>query len=191
MIRSRRHMPFARDDQRLGHQRADVVRLLPGARDVQAFESLVIANDIRRLAMCDLPNELTSIEIDRRNRSVRRLDQRQTIDIHGNISTAGPFLGWLRRIGAGVFSRSVQNLHFFSRGSRDVVQVRNFSWSRHQPDGLDAGIAGIDINVVGFGIVRAAGPVRTAGGSPHRERAERTFQFAHGRRSVDRPEVKL
>src|SRR5438552_18806554 len=79
MIRGCRHMPFARDDQRLGLQSADVEGLLAGARNVQAFERLVVAHHVRRLAMCDLPDEFTFIQIDGRNCSVRRLNQRQTV----------------------------------------------------------------------------------------------------------------
>ncbi len=95
----------------------------------------------------------------------------------------------LRGIGASIFSRPVQNDHFFSRGACDVIHIGNFFWRRHQPDRLDAGVAGVNVNVVEFGIVRSAWPVRASGSGAHRECAERTFQFADGRRSVNRTEV--
>jgi len=82
MIRRCGDISFARDDQRLGDQRPDVVRCLACARNVHALENRGIPHHVWSLAVRELPDKFAFIEIDGRNRSIRRL-------ISGNPSTSG------------------------------------------------------------------------------------------------------
>src|SRR5713101_3118384 len=74
MIRRRSDISFAGDDQRFGDECPDVVSCLTGARNAHAFENLRIPYDVGCLAVRNLPDEFSFVEIDGGNRSVRRLD---------------------------------------------------------------------------------------------------------------------
>ena len=189
MIRGGGDLAFASDDQRLGHQRADVVRLLAGARDVQTFERLVIAHHVGCLAMSDPPDDFSFIEIDGGDRSIRGLDQRQAVDVHRNITAASPFFRGLRRIGARVFARASHDLHFFSRGPGDVVDIGDFLRRRNEPDRFKTSVACIGVDDVRLRIVRPARPVGAAGSGPERERAERAVAPAHNGWRIDGAQV--
>ena len=191
MIRCRGDIPFARNDQRLGDQRTNVVRGLAGARNVHALEDRRIPDDVRSFTVRDLPDKFALVQIDGCNCSVRWLDQRQSIDIHATETATGRFLRRLGRVRSGVFAGTVENLHLSARGTGDVSDVGDFFGSGDQSNRLDARIAGVDINVVRFGIVGSARPVGAAGSSSHRERPERPFQFAYGRRGENGAEMIL
>ena len=78
MLRRRRHAGIANDDERLGHDHADVP-LLAGLRDVHAFQRGMIAHRVGRIAVRRRPHQLTLVEVDADDLAVRRLDDRQTL----------------------------------------------------------------------------------------------------------------
>ena len=51
-----------------------------GSRNRQPFERRVVAHGVRRLAVGDLPDDLPLAEIDRRDASPWRFDERQPLD---------------------------------------------------------------------------------------------------------------
>src|SRR6266481_639801 len=169
MIRGGRYVSFACNHQRFRHQRPDVVGPLASARDVHSLQRRAIAHHVRRLPVCDLPGNLTPIEVDRGNRSIGRLHQRQAINIHGNVAGPGFLLRRLRRIRSGIFAWPFQNLHFLSGSSRDVVDVGDFLGRRNEPNRLHARVARIHVHRVRLGIVRPARPIGAARRRPECE----------------------
>src|SRR5207245_9445021 len=127
--------------------RAAGVRRLTGARDVPAFERRAVAPHGGWLVTSGLPDDFPFLEIDGGDGSIRGLDQRQAVDVHRNITAASPFFRMLRRIGAGVFARASHNLHFFSRGPGDVVDIGDFLWRRNEPDLFETSVAWIGVDV--------------------------------------------
>src|SRR5216683_5322668 len=103
----------------------------------------MIADQVWCFTMSDLPNYLTGVQVDRRDSSIRRFDQRQAIHAQNSplVTDSSRFLDGLRGIGAGVGARCVDHSHFFSRSAVDIIHVREFSRRRHKSDWLKAGIA--------------------------------------------------
>src|SRR5207244_2442820 len=66
------------NNQSLRGQRAEVTGPA-GARDVKALQRRMIFDVVRSLAMGDLPAEFAFLQVDGRDRSVGRLDQRQAL----------------------------------------------------------------------------------------------------------------
>jgi len=108
--RHRRRERISGDHERFRHERADGARLT-GPRNRQPFQRRMIADAVGRFSVRHLPDELAAIEIDRRDASVRRLQQRQTlrrrVRVDGAVvgrrrRAARPRAG--RRVGAGVFT---------------------------------------------------------------------------------------
>src|SRR6266550_2263319 len=189
IIRGGGHLSFAGDDQGLRHERPDVVGLLPSSRNVHALQEFGIAHYVRRFSVWDLPDDFAFVQIDRGDGSVRRLDQRQSVDIQAHVLARGPLLRRLWRIGARVFARPAHDLHVSSGDAGNVVEVGNVLGCGNQADGFDAGIARVYIDDMRFRVVGTARPVGSAGSGPHGERAERPLKLAHRRRSVDRAEM--
>src|SRR2546422_5240356 len=95
-VRRREESAFAGDHQRLGHQHADAT-LAPRARNRDAFERRVILDVVRRLAVRDLPRHRPLVHVERGDASVRRLDERKSLN--GQAATAfaaasAPAPGW-------------------------------------------------------------------------------------------------
>ena len=81
MLRRRRDLRIAHHDERLRHHQADAAGAgLAGLRNVQALQRRMVAHVVRRVAVRHLPDDLAAIEIDRGDRSVRRLEDRQAVD---------------------------------------------------------------------------------------------------------------
>ncbi len=80
MIRRGGDLTVARDHQVLGHQGADIEARLAGAGHVDALERRIVADRIGRVAMRDLPDDVTLVHVDRADGRVRRLQQRQALD---------------------------------------------------------------------------------------------------------------
>jgi hypothetical protein len=71
----RRDLSVAHDNQRFGdHQSHARCARLSRFRNVQTFERWMVADVIRRVAVRHLPQDLTPVETDRREDSVRRFD---------------------------------------------------------------------------------------------------------------------
>src|SRR5205823_9341269 len=101
-----------------------------GAWDVQPFKRRMIAHNIRGLTMGDLPHHLTFIQIDGRDGSVRRLDQRDAVYVQSAATATSAawscwraISGWQRRIGSGVFARPGAHLNPLSGGSSHVIHI--------------------------------------------------------------------
>src|SRR5688572_20591557 len=75
----REQSAFSGNDQRLRDERSDAP-LTSGARNRQALERRMIADVVRRFAVCDLPEQLALVQIDGADTAVRRLDQREPLD---------------------------------------------------------------------------------------------------------------
>src|SRR5438132_6891636 len=80
MLVGRRHLRIAHDDKCFRDDRADGA-LLAGFRNRQTLEQRVVPHGIRRLAVRHLPGDVATIEIDRRQQSVRRLHDWQALDL--------------------------------------------------------------------------------------------------------------
>jgi hypothetical protein len=161
MAGRRRHLALAGDDQTFGDQRADVITRLAGAWDVQSFEQRAVAHHIGRLAVRDLPHDLTRVQADRRDGRIRRFDHRETLDVQGAVATSASASGASgscvprrqRRIGAGVFARAGPHAHFLTGGPLDVVDIRESFRRTNQADRSQAGVACVRVHDVGLGIV--------------------------------------
>ena len=64
MLRCRRHLRVAEDDQRFGDHQSDAA-LLAGLRNVQTAQRRVVAHRVRRVAVRHLKHEIAAIQIDR------------------------------------------------------------------------------------------------------------------------------
>src|SRR5262245_9678066 len=76
----RRDLCLAGDDERLGDQRADDAGLTR-AGDVDPFERRIVPDVVRRVAVRDLPEDFALVEADRADAPVRRLHDRQALDV--------------------------------------------------------------------------------------------------------------
>ena len=84
----RREKPrLARDHERLRDERANAAVRASGSRNCQTFQRRVVAHGVRRLSVGDLPDDLPFAEIDRRDASPRRLDERETLDCQPTAAT--------------------------------------------------------------------------------------------------------
>src|SRR6266550_2956804 len=83
-----RHLWIAEDHERLGDRQPDAA-LLAGLWNGESFERRMIANRVRRVTMRHLPHELAAIEVDCGEHSVRRLDERETLNRQAAATAAG------------------------------------------------------------------------------------------------------
>src|SRR5262249_14650531 len=127
MIRGRRHLRIAEDDERLRHHQSNAP-LLTGLRDVEPAKRRMITNLVRRVAMRHLPHQVATIQIECREDAVRRLHDRQALHIESAATAARG-----RRTG-GRWSSSFFGLHAellqFSLARTELRRVSRGSKSR-------------------------------------------------------------
>src|SRR5580700_1125059 len=155
----------------------------------------MIADNIWRLAMRNLPHNFTRVQIDGGNGRVRWFDQWQPLHGKRNVtaiaaSSARRSRGARRewRIRAGVLTRASPHARLLAGRPGDIVHIRNFFRRFHQADRRETGIARERIHDVSFRIVRSTWPVRPAARGPERERGERSIQLALHRRREHWPD---
>src|ERR1700736_533181 len=113
----------------------------------------MVSHNVRRVAVRDLPNDLTFIQTDSRDGPIGRLDDRQALYVQSGGSTCGWWwCGRLARIGAGVFARSSSQLHRLSSGSLDVADVGDILRGRNKSEGRSTAVGGGRIHDVVFRI---------------------------------------
>ena len=77
-IGKREEASFTGDHERLGDERPDSA-LPSGPRNRESLQKRMIADVVRRLTVRNLPEQRALLQIDRRDSTVRRLDQRQPL----------------------------------------------------------------------------------------------------------------
>ena len=150
----------------------------------------MVPDEIRRLAVRDLPQKLAACHVDRGDASVRRLEVRQALwRGRGRAAAvaAEPFAGGAgtrrRRIGASVLARPGDVANARQRVAEHVREIGELlARCRHETDRHEGGVRG-RVKHLRLGIVRAARPVRAARGS---KRGEGPLRLAHHRRREDR-----
>ena len=75
VLRSRRYLRIADDDERFRHKQTDA-SALSGLGNVHSSQRGVVSDGVGCVAMRNLPHEFTLVEIDRRHHTVRRLYER-------------------------------------------------------------------------------------------------------------------
>src|SRR5262249_38904297 len=87
MVRRSGHRWVTEDHQGLGDDQTDAA-LQTRFRDVHPLEQRAVAYRVRCVAVWHLPLDLTLVEIDRVQESVRRLEQRQTLNRQATTAAA-------------------------------------------------------------------------------------------------------
>src|SRR5215831_16584753 len=135
----------------------------------------MIPDVVGRFSVSDLPEDLSSVEIDRADAAIRRFGKRQTLDRQ-----------WWRAFGSSATTATCSGITSIRIPGRsgDVGHIRTFATGNetdaaHLPPRWD-------VSNVRFRIVRAAGPLRTSATNGHRQCPERTFPLADGGRCEDR-----
>src|SRR6202035_1396369 len=112
------------------------------------------------VAVGHLPDDFAVIEVDGGDGSVWRFDERQALNVQARkaAATSGRGRAWRRaggkrRIGAGGFTGPSGDADFAAGRAEDVVHVGDFLGRGNHPDRRDAGVAGVGVDHVGFGIV--------------------------------------
>src|SRR5215469_285768 len=145
----------------------------------------MFSHQIGRLAVRDLPNDFTLVEIDCRDGSVGWLDQRQPVHVELNVFAGSLFLRGHGRVSPRILARPVNGLDLLSGRSINVTHIRHFFRRLHQPDRLQASVAGVNIRDVGFGIVGPARPIGSSGRRSQSESSQRSVDLTHDRWGED------
>src|SRR5512143_36189 len=83
MARRRGDLRVTHYDQRLGDNQPDGA-VLAGLRNIPVLQRRMVAHNIRRIAVRNLPGDLTLVEIDSREQSVWRLQDGEALHLQGS-----------------------------------------------------------------------------------------------------------
>src|ERR1051326_4667173 len=105
---------FARDHQSFRHQHSENSGT-PGSWNSEPLECRMVANVVRRLPMCDLPQNLSLVKVDRGDAAIRRFGERQSLNSQrrrtfgrcSSPSAAGRIGGGTRRPGGSIDIRHI------------------------------------------------------------------------------------
>ena len=160
----------------------------------------MVADVVRRLAMRDLPEDLAAAHVDRADRAVRRLEQRQPFDAERHLRLAARGITRCRPLRGRAWhsERPPPADEPEPPDVRGPVTALPSTYAMSDCPGsgamrplLTTEPARRDVEDAGLRIERAAGPVRAAVLARQPQGAERPVDLAHDGRRVERSEFVL